>query len=610
MLLKNAVPYSARFDDVYFDANDPKAERESVYASAISEVAKDEIIIAESGFGFGLNFFVSAKKALAQGKKLHYIACEIEPISLKDLRQFYADFSKFEGLFKDFEIGYEPLKNEIIRLHFGDFVILDFYFGDAYLWLENSDFKADIWYLDGFSPSKNPELFSADFLGLIKEHCAKNAIVRSYSCARVFKDALSQNAFIYEKRAGQGKKREFLHATCPEILPKKYNINPWFARNFNTKKPKSVIIIGAGIAGMLCAYKLSKAGLNVSVIDENPSIKNGASSNLCGLALPLIHGSSSQLGSLHISALLAAYEFYKKEENFKDFVDFCGAKYIAKNETELKRFSEAFRANPRLFELKNDEIFVKKAMQIRPLALRQFLATKLNLCLNKKALSIKNKGEFCEVVLENNKSLKADIVVLCGGANANHLLKSYDENILLSSVRGQATHISPAYFDTPISKEGYICAASRGVQVIGSSFDRQDFSLEIKDSDNEQNITKVKEFLKEPFEVLGANSGLRSYSGDRFMLCSQMHDFSGFCEDYKALFWQKNKPLILPKPRYQRGIFVNTAHGAHALSTSVLAAEIITDLLLSRPLCVSHSLFSQIHTARFLIRKLKKGIKI
>ena len=56
MLLKDGVPYNEHFGDVYFDANDPKAERQSVYASAIDEVEKDEIIIAESGFGFGLNF--------------------------------------------------------------------------------------------------------------------------------------------------------------------------------------------------------------------------------------------------------------------------------------------------------------------------------------------------------------------------------------------------------------------------------------------------------------------------------------------------------------------------------------------------------------------------
>ena len=133
MLLKDGVPYNERFGDVYFDANDPKAERQSVYASAIDEVKKDEIIIAESGFGFGLNFFVSLKKAQALGKKLHYIACEIEPISVTDLQRFYADFSEFRELFCEFISFYYPIKDEILRIYFGDFGILDFYFGAAFL---------------------------------------------------------------------------------------------------------------------------------------------------------------------------------------------------------------------------------------------------------------------------------------------------------------------------------------------------------------------------------------------------------------------------------------------------------------------------------------------
>lgn len=616
MILKGGVPYNERFGDVYFDANDPKAERESVYASSIDELlaraesqkdsAKDEIIIAESGFGFGLNFFVSLKKAKALGKKLHYIACEIDPLSIDDLREFYTDYSEFSELFGEFESFYHPIKDEILRIYFGGFGVLDFYFGEASSWLDESDFRADIWYIDGFSPSKNSALFGYEFLVLVRQHCAKNAILRSYSCARVFKDALSKNDFIYEKRAGQGKKREFMSALCPKPTPKKYSKNPWFARGDFTKKPQNVVIIGAGIAGLLTAYKLKELGISSVVLEQNPSLENGASSNLAGLCLPLIHKPSSLLGTAHIRAFLAAVSFYEKHSELAPFVKFSGVKYIAKNESEKERFIEAAAAYPQLFELCGDEIFIPRAAQIAPLALRQFLASGLNVRFGCRVSEVFDS----DLRLESGEQISFDALIIAGGAHSSWLIKSYDKNILLSAVRGQSTQIKPIYKGVPLSHKGYICAPFEGVQVIGASFDRLDLDCWIRARENDENIANVAQFVGEDCEVIGANAGLRAYSGDRFFLASQMHDYQGFCEDYKALLWHKNKAELLPPPRYKKGIFVNSAHGAHALSTAVLGSEIVLDLLLARPLCVSHSLFGELHCARFLVRRLKKGLEV
>lgn len=620
MLYKNAVPYNENFDDVYFDSNDPVGERNSVYASAIDEFLlcentsqNDTILIAESGFGFGLNFFTTAKYALQKGLKIHYLACEREPILLQDLSEFYKKYTQFSEIFSYFNEHYEIIKNEILRLHFfNSQIILDLFFGDAFLWLDECDFRADIWYLDGFSPSKNPELFGSHFLAKVKEHCVKNAILRSYSCARVFKNSLKEQNFIFGKRAGQGKKREFLSAICSETSELKIPFNPWFERSKPDFQAKNAIIIGAGIAGLLTALKLENSGIKTQILERLPSLQNGASSNISGLALPLINKASSKLGKAHISAFLSACEFYKNEV-LADFVDFCGATYIAKNEQDLERFKSASDEYKGLLELKENELIIKKAMQISPLKLREFLATKLEIHFNTEFSELFELQNGYKILTKNGKEFITDCVIFAGGAGTNEILKGFDENLLLSAVRGQTTKLSPfcANHSLPLSENGYICKAADAAQIIGSSFDRENLSLEIRNIDNEENLEKIAKFLENSMsdlKILGANVGLRSYSGDRFMLCSQMHDYVGFCDDYKALLWQKNKTQNLPKPRYKKGIFVNTAHGAHGLTTAVLAAEIITDLLLGRPLCVTHSLFSEFHLARFLIRKLKKGI--
>ena len=86
-----------------------------------------------------------------------------------------------------------------------------------------------------------------------------------------------------------------------------------------------------------------------------------------------------------------------------------------------------------------------------------------------------------------------------------------------------------------------------------------------------------------------------------------MHDISAFKQDYKALLWSKNKSEQ-KAPKYHKNVFVNTAHGAHGLASAVLGAELICDLLLKRQPCVRTSILNEIHPARFIIRKLKKGL--
>lgn len=58
-IFKDGVPYSLKFDDIYFSAYDPVGESRVVFANSLDEIwdKKDEFIVAESGFGLGLNFF-------------------------------------------------------------------------------------------------------------------------------------------------------------------------------------------------------------------------------------------------------------------------------------------------------------------------------------------------------------------------------------------------------------------------------------------------------------------------------------------------------------------------------------------------------------------------
>ncbi|STA70571.1 5-methylaminomethyl-2-thiouridine methyltransferase [Campylobacter ureolyticus] len=84
-----------------------------------------------------------------------------------------------------------------------------------------------------------------------------------------------------------------------------------------------------------------------------------------------------------------------------------------------------------------------------------------------------------------------------------------------------------------------------------------------------------------------------------------MHDKEFFIKNYKAINFTKHSDIY---PKHLDGVFINAAHGARGLGTSIMGAYILLDLVLNRPLCVSKEIFNSLNPARFLIRKLKKGL--
>lgn len=647
MIFKNNAPYATRFDDIYFDAFNPLFERQEVYIDAFKYFENFEnIVVGEAGFGTGLNFFLSAQKALQNGFNLHYISAEKYPLntnelkSIYELKQFLSLKNELKTIFDDFFEQYEIIQNELVRLKFylnnKCEIILDIYFGDILEFLDETFFRANIWFLDGFSPAKNPQMWNKRFLERLSEFSFDACVVRSFSCARVLKDGLKSAGFTHFKLKGSGKKREFSHAICNKAKPRKISKNIWFSpeiytQNFNiineiltsntcfknALKDKKAVIIGAGIAGIITAYKLELLGISCKILERCKNLKNGASSNESGILAPLITKKDVLLGRFSLLSSLLAYNFYKSDKNFLNFIDFSKAEHYATNDLQKIRFKDA---NSELLNYNENALpypktLIKKGAQIEVFSLRENLAKFINISFSSEFIDAKFNEKKDSYLINYKKTNilmqeNADIIIFAGGADGIKTLKNYDENLLLSKVRGQSTIIAPLLdLAMPFSARGYACKARLKRQTIGSSFDRANTSLKILDSDNTKNIENLSEFIDiKKAKILSANAGLRAYSGDRFAIIGQMHDINAYKQDYKALLWSKNKKEQ-KNPKYHKNIFVNSAHGAHGLASAVLGAELICDLLLHRQPCLRASILNEIHPARFTIRKLKKGLK-
>ncbi|MBT0880818.1 bifunctional tRNA (5-methylaminomethyl-2-thiouridine)(34)-methyltransferase MnmD/FAD-dependent 5-carboxymethylaminomethyl-2-thiouridine(34) oxidoreductase MnmC, partial [Campylobacter sp. 2018MI27] len=142
-ILKNDEIFSLDFDDFYYNIKEPLKERNGIYIDNAFSNAFNKLTILELGFGLGLNFFLSAKRAIDLGIKLHYVAIENYYQSIDDIRYFCNKFGI--ELNNNFINDYPPCKDGIYRIEF-DGVVLDLVFQDVNIALKDLDFLADVVY--------------------------------------------------------------------------------------------------------------------------------------------------------------------------------------------------------------------------------------------------------------------------------------------------------------------------------------------------------------------------------------------------------------------------------------------------------------------------------
>ncbi|EAH6837803.1 bifunctional tRNA (5-methylaminomethyl-2-thiouridine)(34)-methyltransferase MnmD/FAD-dependent 5-carboxymethylaminomethyl-2-thiouridine(34) oxidoreductase MnmC [Campylobacter jejuni] len=608
LIFKDNTPFSLDFDDFYFNSKDGLNESKFVYTHSFEWKNQENFIIAESGFGIGLNFFLTLKRFLEttpskRPKKLFYISIEAFYIEKEQLREIYQKlgfYEEFKELLEQFLKFYPKAKEGIYRFYFED-CFLDLVFEDIAV-LKELDFKADVWYLDGFSPNKNSQMFDENLIFEVARLSKKNTQICTFSSASFLQKNLKKYGFRVEKTKGF-RKREMIKAYLENELEFK-DKEAYFSRTFSSLKNKKVAIIGAGISSAVLAYELSLRGFEIDIFEKHLELGKGASGNESGILSSLILKPKVNLGEFSELSFIEASRFYRQilDLEFKGVVEF------AHNDLMQERF-DTQRENV-LFKISKNQAFLEEGGVIFPKKLVKNLFEKSKACIyfNYEFQAYKFENG-CFSLKFKNDVVKSDYAVLiyAMGADAKDFV-FYDE-MKLSKVRGQVTHLKP-FLDTPfpLSSKAYICPVKDDLQVIGASYDRLNASLESKEEDDKQNIENIADFMDKntKLEIIGSKVGFRSYSSDRFMIVGNAYDEAFYKEEYKALLWTKNKEQ---KPaKMSCNLYFNFAHGSRGFSTSVLAARYLCALINNEPLCLEKKYIHAIHPARFLIRKLKKGL--
>jgi len=210
------VPVSTRFDDPYFSLENGLEETRHVFlaGNGLPDRFADGFQVAELGFGTGLNFLTTLKAFRDQGVpgKLCFTSFEAYPMAKDDLLRAVRVFPDLPV--EVFEEGADqPLLTP--GIHGPDFD-LQLIIGDARQTLQAWDGQADAWYLDGFSPAKNPELWGADLMAAVGAHTVPGGTVATYTAAGFVRRGLAEAGFDVTRQPGYGRKRHMTTARKPD----------------------------------------------------------------------------------------------------------------------------------------------------------------------------------------------------------------------------------------------------------------------------------------------------------------------------------------------------------------------------------------------------------
>lgn len=201
---EGVIPVSRRFDDPYFSVANGLAETRHVYltGNGLPERFRPGFQIAELGFGTGLNLLATLIAAPA-GLPLRYTSFEAFPLTRDDIAKALRAFPEAEAVAAPFLAAWGAGARAFTL---GD-IAVQVIIGDARETLPRWHGRADAWYLDGFSPAKNPELWGDDLMAEVGVHTAPGGTFATYTAAGHVRRALGAAGFAVERQPGFGTKR-------------------------------------------------------------------------------------------------------------------------------------------------------------------------------------------------------------------------------------------------------------------------------------------------------------------------------------------------------------------------------------------------------------------
>jgi len=311
----DGVPRSTRFNDVYHTEVGAPVQSRQVFLAGCglpdAWAAQPQWRILETGFGFGLNFLTTWQTWRADPQRprlLHFVSIEAHPVSVDDLlraARAFPELPELAELAQALAAQWHGLLPGFHRLAFDEGrVLLTLCIGDVQAMLRAQNFEADSIFLDGFSPDRNPVMWSPETLKSVSRFARQGTGIATWTIARAVRDALTQCGFQVRKAAGLPPKRDRLEGRFEPTWTVKRRL-PMAPR---MDAPGRCAVIGAGLAGAAVAASLARRGWQVTVLDAAEQPAAGASGAPAALLAPHVSPDDALLSRLTRAGVRATWQ--------------------------------------------------------------------------------------------------------------------------------------------------------------------------------------------------------------------------------------------------------------------------------------------------------------
>ncbi len=636
----NATPRSTEFGDVYFSAADGVEETRYVFLQQ-NELPRrwldaDSFVIAETGFGTGLNFLVTMMawlESAADDACLHFISIENHPVSPADIACLGHHWPALKPFVDELLLSYPP---PVSGMHLIDLaggkIRLYLFFDEVEHALGQIECKVDAWYLDGFAPARNPQMWNERVFELIAANTGVGGSFATYTAAGAVRRGLADAGFVVQKVPGYADKRDMLKGFIFE--QSRYPVDrPWFTIPARSSSEKSATIIGAGLAGLAVAWSLVRRGWKISLIDRHETVAGEASGNPAGLLMPRLTQDKTIDARFYANAFSYSVQCldHLQSASSEQFW-FKTGNVLVDDSARLKKLTETHQYPENFIrylggdeagrvtgiDLDRDALFFVDGgwVNVKLLcgALKRECGNRLEF-IQSEIANISLKHDRWTVTGGNDAPIaEAECLVVANGAQAK--MFSALDWLPVSPVRGQLTLLKQSEnsrnLQCGISAERYVTPASDGVHVVGASYNPGDVSAELSITDQQHNIDKIDRLLPGLFrqqDELSGRVAFRAVSEDRVPVVGCVPDSDAFQSDYHDL-QHGRQARQYPPGRYLPGLYLSTAHGSRGLASCFISGETVAAIICNDPVPVEKDILDYLNPARFIIRKLKRGLSL
>lgn len=578
----DGAPRSRRYGDVYFSKAGGLAETRAVFLAGCglpqAWAGRRHFTVAELGFGTGLN--VAALLALWRrfrpaGAHLSIFSVEAEPLTAADAARALGAWaelapeaalltSRWPGRARGFHRAQLPELGATL-----DVAVMDA--GDA---LAAWQAKADAWFLDGFAPAVNPQMWTDTLMALVAQRSAPGARAATYTVAGQARRALAAAGFSVERRPGFGAKRERLEARLPGEPPA-------------ARPAPRVAIVGAGIAGAALARAFGALGVQPRVFDAvGPGA--GASGNPAALVTPRLDAGLGPVAKLHAQALARSTALYEAlpgaviargvlqlEAGPRDaarFAKIAGADLFERGDLVLL---PAEATSARLGEPAPAGLLLTRAQVIEP---RVVLEAWLPSVETRSIARLEPAGGWRLLDAAGDAVGEAEVVCLAGGAD----LAALWPEAPIEPVRGQLSWADGVA--TAAAAWGAYVAPTRAAMMFGATNDRGDREVDRRAGDDARNLAALAARLPRLAARLAggrieSRAAIRATTPDRLPLAGQV----------------------------AAGLFVLGGFGARGFALAPLLAEHVAAEALGAPSPLPGPLAASVHPGRFAERARRRS---